>query len=321
MILIISIEQDESTIDITRWLYHLQKKFIVIKDKDFIDSVRIHVNTSEVFIKYKDITIHFNEITSVWYRRGNFVIKDSFLKEGFVEDKIGAFLDKEKKELFEYLHFLLDQKFAINNYNHKKVNKLIVLTLAKQLGLQIPETFVTNRKKDVITTMKEFSVVTKPINNPIGFYGDTYWLPTYTTEVTEESVNAVNDWFGASLFQENIIKVLEIRSYFLEGDFYSMAIFSQSDEQTKTDFRCYNHQKPNRTIPFKLPQNIEDKLKPLAQKLNLNSCSFDLIYTPEKEYVFLEVNPIGQFGMVSYPCNYYLEEKIAQKLKDYDLTG
>ena len=30
--------------------------------------------------------------------------------------------------------------------------------------------------------------------------------------------------------------------------------------------------------------------------------------------VFLEVNPVGQFGMVSLPCNYQLEKRIAQYL-------
>jgi hypothetical protein len=30
--------------------------------------------------------------------------------------------------------------------------------------------------------------------------------------------------------------------------------------------------------------------------------------------VFLEVNPVGQFGMVSRPCNYQLERKVAELL-------
>jgi hypothetical protein len=40
-----------------------------------------------------------------------------------------------------------------------------------------------------------------------------------------------------------------------------------------------------------------------------------MIVTPEGEYVFLEVNPTGQFGWVSDNCNYYLEEKIANHLQ------
>ena len=50
-------------------------------------------------------------------------------------------------------------------------------------------------------------------------------------------------------------------------------------------------------------------------QLNLDSGSIDIIYSTNKEYVFLEVNPIGQFGMVSSPCNYYIEKRIAQYFK------
>jgi hypothetical protein len=44
-----------------------------------------------------------------------------------------------------------------------------------------------------------------------------------------------------------------------------------------------------------------------------------LIYAKDSNYYFLEVNPEGQLGMVSLPCNYYLEKKIAKELikKDY----
>ena len=48
--------------------------------------------------------------------------------------------------------------------------------------------------------------------------------------------------------------------------------------------------------------------------LNLDNGSIDIILTPDKEYVFLEVNAVGQFGMVSVPCNYFLEEKFADFL-------
>ena len=48
--------------------------------------------------------------------------------------------------------------------------------------------------------------------------------------------------------------------------------------------------------------------------LNLDCGSIDMILTPKNEYVFLEVNPIGQFGMTSYPCNFQLEKRIAEIL-------
>jgi glutathione synthase/RimK-type ligase-like ATP-grasp enzyme len=49
-------------------------------------------------------------------------------------------------------------------------------------------------------------------------------------------------------------------------------------------------------------------------QLELTTASIDLIVDLNENYVFLEVNPDGQFGMISYPCNYYLEKEIANQL-------
>lgn len=92
-----------------------------------------------------------------------------------------------------------------------------------------------------------------------------------------------------------------------------MAIFSQNDNKTSVDFRNYNLKKPNRVVPYKLPSYIENKLLKFAKSADLDTGSFDLIVTKkEKEYVFLEVNPYGQFGWLSKNCNYYLEKLIAE---------
>ncbi|RZQ51166.1 hypothetical protein C1E23_21035, partial [Pseudoalteromonas phenolica] len=99
-----------------------------------------------------------------------------------------------------------------NNYNFKKVNKLIVLTLAKQLGLRIPDTTITNRKNALEEKLISKALITKPINDPIDLYGDTYWLPTYTTSIDGKTTSLIEKSFGVSLFQENIEKTLEIRS-------------------------------------------------------------------------------------------------------------
>lgn len=93
-----------------------------------------------------------------------------------------------------------------------------------------------------------------------------------------------------------------------------MAIFSQNDLLTQTDFRKYNSDKPNRYIPYKLNYDIEIKLKTLLEKYNINTASIDLIYSDKSEVILLEINPCGQFGMISKACNYPLEEIIANTL-------
>jgi hypothetical protein len=54
------------------------------------------------------------------------------------------------------------------------------------------------------------------------------------------------------------------------------------------------------------------------KQLNLNTGSIDMAVNTENEYVFFEVNPIGQYGMTSVPCNYNLDKKIAEYLINTD---
>ncbi|WP_228444971.1 ATP-grasp domain-containing protein [Chryseobacterium indoltheticum] len=121
------------------------------------------------------------------------------------------------------------------------------------------------------------------------------------------------DTLFISFFQEKIEKDFEIRTFYLNGKTWSMAIFSQNDEQTKVDFRKYNDDKPNRNVRYKLPKDIEEKVHILMQTLDLNCGSLDFMKSGNK-YYFLEINPVGQFGNVSADCNYFLEREIALQL-------
>jgi D-alanine-D-alanine ligase-like ATP-grasp enzyme len=50
------------------------------------------------------------------------------------------------------------------------------------------------------------------------------------------------------------------------------------------------------------------------KSLDLNSGSFDIIFTKQNKFVLLEVNPIGQFHWLSKNCNYKIEKIIANYL-------
>ena len=46
----------------------------------------------------------------------------------------------------------------------------------------------------------------------------------------------------------------------------------------------------------------------------LNFGCIDMIYSQNNRYVFLEVNPVGQYDYVSQNCNYSIHEFIAKQL-------
>ena len=198
------------------------------------------------------------------------------------------------------------------------VSKLEVLRVAARAGLEIPPTLVTNDRAEIERFRREHGgVITKSIGDAdiFPYYGKSYGL--YTAAVGDEDVARLPE-AGAfpTLVQAMVEKEFEIRAFYLGGALHAMAIFSQADEQTATDFRRYNGTRPNRSVPYRVPADVADAVRRLMRGLEMDTGSVDLIRTPDGRHVFLEVNPGGQFGMVSRPCNYRLEKKVAEYLME-----
>jgi ATP-GRASP peptide maturase of grasp-with-spasm system len=163
--------------------------------------------------------------------------------------------------------------------------------------------------------------VTKAISDGLYLFDDTVGsrgFYSYTERVSRESLEDLPSPVSPSMVQEEIRKRFDVRVFYLEGRMWAMAIFSQSDERTQVDFRKYNDLRPNRTVPYRLPQQVEARLDQLFRELDLNTGSADLVLDECGEHVFLEINPVGQFGMVSEPCNHYLEREVARSLVDHE---
>ena len=136
-----------------------------------------------------------------------------------------------------------------------------------------------------------------------------------TERLSKENIAKIPERFGPTLFQEEVLKRFEIRAFMMNETFFAMAIFSQKSSRTQTDFRKYDDARPNRTVPYQLDSKTQLKCRELAEHFGLNCCSFDFIVSQDNLLIFLEINPVGQFMMVSKPCNYNIEKHIAEFLK------
>ena len=192
-----------------------------------------------------------------------------------------------------------------------------MLDIAQSIGLRVPTSIVTNDDNILRNNFSSIQrLINKGIKNP-GFETPKGLLVGAGT--LEHMIDKNKEPYFYSFFQPLIDKKYELRVFIFDGKCYSAAIMSQSKERT-IDFRDYNDTDsfPHRIIPYNLPKDYSDKLILLCQKLNLDSCSADIIVDENGEYYFLEVNPVGQFGFISGSCNYNLEMIIANKLIEYD---
>lgn len=307
MILILS-KNFESATDLT--IDWLNVSFIRINENAPISSIL--VTTDKIECKFMQIgSVVFNEISCFWYRRGDFILLLNSLRDTF-NSEIKKNLNTEWENLKEYLHFFLLQKKSFGSFFREKYhNKLRTLFLANIVGLIIPNTLVSGKRSILNDFIQNSESITKSIDNMFTTKGQM----VDTKLVTQNKVSGLTEYSFPTLLQKKIEKAFELRIFYMRNQFYPMAIFSQTDKQTQLDYRNYNRVKPNRNIPYILPKDIETKLQKLMDRLDLDTGSIDMIVTPEGEYVFLEVNPTGQFGWVSENCNYYLEEKIANYLQ------
>jgi len=323
MILILSqSDADPTTELVADWIEALGGTWARLNGEDLEGSVSISLELESGGVKaalsIAGQQILPESVSAVWFRRwhrlqnlGAEKIKDHVLT-------FAAVLNHQTRELAAASRALFSRfKDAewLSDPSTASPFKLEVLQQAAAVSLDIPSTLLTNDK----IIAREFKarhgrVIVKAVNSSVGIPCDGEIALMYTSELTDDVVDSMPSQFFPSLLQELIPKSYEIRSFYLAGEFYSMAIFSQADPATEIDFRRYNSHIPNRTVPYRLPDTVCHRLRLLMERMNLETGSVDMIRSVDGRFVFLEVNPVGQFGMVSQPCNYLLEKKVARHL-------
>lgn len=324
MILIISHQSpDHTTCEVMDWLEAMGVDFIRLNGETLLSHhFLLDIGDKHLEMAVDNRTISIDDIAAVWYRRDAASRAVSDLKphldqlgDPLLERSILTYASDEMKQAKIALYTILDKKPWLPKPGRIGIKKIETLLIAKRCGLHIPDTIITNNKNDILKFKeKHRAIITKPISESqfFNYNGGSYGI--YTEEAGQDTIDNCRDDIFPSLVQEMIQKEFEIRVFYLDGRCYSMAIFSQADSKTNVDFRRYNGKKPNRTVPYKLPESVEENISSLMKSLDLNTGSIDIIKSVSGQYVFLEVNPTGQFGMVSHPCNYYLEHEIASYL-------
>jgi ATP-GRASP peptide maturase of grasp-with-spasm system len=301
MILIISEDTDVSTDCVIDWIGSLGGNFFRINQSDRIEHI-LRTKDGQSLITVKGTAINLNDITCFWHRRADLSYeKYEQLDEPIFEKE--HHLCSEWLAIKEYLLYKLREKPRIANFN-PHINKLIVLEEARKTGLHTPSFIICDQRTDIFS-----SSVTKAISNAYNIDLEN----AVETFYTEDLEKIEHDEFFVSMIQEKIYAKYEVRTVFVKGCCWSMAIHNFSNT---TDYRK-NYDKL-RYSPYKLPTEIEAKFIQLCNALQIDFCAADFIVDKENHHYFLEINPSGQYGMVADPCNYPIDEEIAKTLVNYD---
>lgn len=320
MIVIISNGHSEPTTDtVVDWLLYYKANFIRLNSEDVVDKtshLSISIDKDEMVIGGQKINM--DDINVVWYRRWYEYRNIGFTPTNAHQRQLRRELFAEAEVILFYLYFALQDKLWLcDPLANKTHNKLYALHLAHRMGLNIPATFITNHTDEVIDFLSEQrNIITKPIGDPsVYFEPDGTNYKNFTQKLTTAYLKKLPPSIFMSLFQKLVKAECEIRTFYLDGDFYSTAIVHSQTIDVKLSVKIDQNVK---MIAYDLPADVKQKVRQLMKKLNLNTGSFDIIRDKEGEHYFLEVNPIGQFSGYGFACNYQLEKKVAQWLVKND---
>jgi glutathione synthase/RimK-type ligase-like ATP-grasp enzyme len=256
-------------------------------------------------------------VTGIWYRRPGEITLDPALDEAYLQ-----FARMEAEEMLYGLYRVLwdrrwvNQPHAMGAANHK----IGQLRLARMLGLQTVPTLVTNDPQSALDFFhaQGGAMVYKTMRQVAIAYTDGSAHGIYTTLITRENLepHLESIRYIPCLFQQVIPKQFELRINVIGEYVWTAAIYTQEVAHTQLDWRPYTSEV--RHEPFLLPPALEAKCLDLTRRLGLRMSNIDMIVTPDGDFIFLEVNPNGQWAWVEEQVGFPLATALVDELLGVD---
>lgn len=192
-------------------------------------------------------------------------------------------------------------------------SKFKQLQLAQSVGLNIPHTVYCSTPEAVLQLYKnaKHGVICK-MHNPMSMSMNGSGAFLYTTIVTEDMLDGLDGLrYCPMIFQERVDKAYELRIAYIDGHCFAGKIPPIQNQPGFEDWRnCLGFE----WQPYQLPAAEQDKLRAFMQKSGLLFGSIDVIRNTDGQYVFLEVNPSGEWGMLQKFLHYPIAQTIADTL-------
>jgi glutathione synthase/RimK-type ligase-like ATP-grasp enzyme len=299
MILIITHKDDYTADYVINKLNKSGIPYFRFNCEDYLD-----YNISVSFDPHPGVTINgFSDFSSVWYRRTklpdiNAANQSEYL---FLLGEIDTFLTN--------LFGIVKGKWLSNPSNvHIAENKMLQLTLANEIGFDIPATLITSDKGKLASFIgNNKKTIIKPLGRGRIDYPDSSSRLIFTNVVSDETISSIDQLIlTPAIFQELLDKEYEIRTTIVGKEIFSAIIDSQANEESKIDWR-------RSTLKFEkyeLPPNINEMCFELINKLGISFGALDFVKTKSEKYVFLEINPNGQWVWIEKDTGHSISKAI-----------
>ncbi len=254
--------------------------------------------------------INLSQVKSVYFRRPEIDFSNQGLTEGET-----SFVYAELAYMLEGLYRILNKAFWINKVwsIRQAENKIYQLQLAKEIGFKVPRSLVSNIPAKALEFYKATNQTTiiKPIKSGlVEAHKEEGVIFTSRLQLNETNIERVKSC--PVYIQELIVKQADVRVTTVGKQIFPVRIESQDTEDAKVDWRRARNPLPHARID--LPRDIIDKCLKLTARLDLTFGAIDFILDEKGNFVFLEINPNGQWAWIEKQTGCHIAKEITNLL-------
>ena len=314
-VLLISSKTDLTTDFIVTKLTESGINFYRFNTEELGVSVSILIDFDEekyiVFDKVLNLEIDLKGFSAVYYRRPEIPKFDITNLSTGEKD----FLRSELLYSLEGIYKLLQNAYWISPlYSIREAeNKIFQLELAKSLGFQIPPSLITTipKKAEDFYDKHDRNCIIKPIKT--GLIEDANEPKVvFTSKLQDFNQNSNRIQSFPTYFQKVIEKKADIRVTVVGDAIFPALIHSQEVVESQIDWR--KSEIPLKYSRIDLPTDLRNMCILLLKSLKLRFGAIDFILDKNGEYVFLEINPNGQWAWIERQLEYDISGTIVKLL-------
>lgn len=295
----------DATADYVIENYQDKAEFYRINVDDFL-KYRINVCEANQWTIYSpDWTIEKASIDGIYYRKP--VLPDLSMYEADYQGMIA-------RDIISIINGIVDNfegKVLTKPYILRKTeNKTFQLLYASHEGLHLPKSYIGNSKDSAIKTINNQKSVIKPLTTGKVKKSDSVeiYQTNYIDDLTE-------DISLTPLYIQNYIeKNYEVRLTCIDNKVFAVRIDSKDKLDWRKDYSSLKYS------VIECPQNIKKLCLKLMEDFDLKFGAFDFIVTQNNEWIFLEVNPNGQWLWLEKAVDIPISSAIIQYLIDGHTT-
>lgn len=288
--------------------------YVILKYSHIANFYRVNVDQFDQYVFYIcndhgwrirsaswDKEMSQNEFHSIYYRKPQFPHLDEFEPE---------YRGMICQDILTIINGIADSFDGIvlskPNILRKSENKVYQLLYAQKNDLILPKSFIGNCIKDADGSICDFKTIIKPLSvgkvyrkNQCEIYQTSYF------DRYEENISLTPIYL-----QKYIEKLYEVRLTIINNICFPIKIVSENQLDWRKGYD------KNQYSIVDVPNEILNSCKKMLYDFNLKFGAFDFIVDRKGNWIFLEVNPNGQWLWLERALNLKMSEEIVNYLTE-----